>query len=100
MAAQGRLRGALGAAPQQAPLELTGWLHLFLQAASCLLALPAQLQALPAPHMLLWLGMIQLLLWTQALPLLLVQLQVLPVRLQLHLLAPLQLPLQSAQFLH
>ncbi len=32
--------------------------------------------------------------------LLLVRMQVLAVRLQLHLLAPLQLPLQSAQFLH
>ncbi|DBB01578.1 TPA: hypothetical protein ACH3X1_000226 [Trebouxia sp. C0004] len=40
------------------------------------------------------------LLWTRVLLLLLVQLHVLAVRLHLLLLAPLQLPLQSAQFLH
>ena len=99
-AAQGRLRDTLGSASQQAPLELTGCLRLFLQAARRLLALPAQLPTLLGPHMPLWLGVIQSLLWTQVLPLLLVQLQVLPVRLQLHLLAPLQLPLQLAQFRH
>jgi len=98
-AAQGRLQGALGAASQQAPLELTGWWRLFQQAARRLLALPTQMPALLAPHTPLWLGVIQPQLWTQVLLLLLVQVQALPVRLQLHLLAPLQLPLQSAQFL-
>ncbi len=63
------------------------------------LALPAQMPALLAPHTPLWLGVIQPQLWPQVLLLLLVQVQALPVRLQLHLLAPLQLPLQSAQFL-
>ena len=66
--AQGRLRAALGATSQQAPLQLTGWLHLFLQAANRLLTLLAQLQALPAPRMPLWLGVIQSLLWMQVLP--------------------------------
>ena len=45
-AAPGRPRGALGAASQQAPLELTWWLRLFLQAASHLFALPTQTPAL------------------------------------------------------
>ncbi|DBA76245.1 TPA: hypothetical protein ACH3X1_009965 [Trebouxia sp. C0004] len=71
-------------------------LHLFLQAASRLVA-P---QALSAPRMPLWLGVTQSLLWTWVLLLLLVQLQVLLVWLHLILLAPLQLPLQSAQSLH
>jgi len=63
----------------QPPLELTGWSHLSLQAASYLLALPAHLLAQRVPHTPLWLAVIKSLLWPQVLSglALLLQLQVL-----------------------